>query len=269
MRQALFLPAFDGLADPDRLVELAVRAEAAGWEGFFLWDHLLYAEPVRDILDPYVSLAAIAQATSSIQLGPMVTPLPRRRPAVVARQAVTLDLLSHGRLVLGFGIGDDGGPGGELSAFGEIVDAAARGRALNEGLEVLTGLLSGKKVHYRGEFFQAMDVNFLPTPSRPGGIPIWLAARWPNRAPIRRAARYQGVVIIQMTRPADVAKLQEQLREAGADLEHFEVVVMANDGDDARAWAEAGVTWLMTRLGPYRLKFDEALEVVAAGPHAT
>ncbi|MGA3354151.1 MAG: LLM class flavin-dependent oxidoreductase [Acidimicrobiales bacterium] len=268
MHRALFLPAFDGLADPDRLVELAVRAEAAGWDGFFLWDHLLYAEPVRDILDPYVCLGAIAQATSRIMLGPMVTPLVRRRPAVVARQAVTLELLSHGRLVLGFGIGDDGGPGGELSAFGETLDAVARGRALSEGLEVLTGLLSGEKVHHQGEVYRAMDVSFLPTPSRTGGIPIWLAARWPNRAPIRRAARYQGVVVIQMTHSADVAKLREQLGEAGADLEHFDVVVVANDEYDDRAWAEVGVTWLLTRLGPYRLKFDEALEVVAAGPCA-
>lgn len=269
MRRGLFLPAFDELADPDRLVELALRAEASGWDGFFLWDHLLYSEPVRDILDPYVSLAAIAQATSRLQLGPMVTPLVRRRPAVVARQAATLDLLSHGRLVLGFGIGDDGGPDGELSAFGEILDAAARGRALSEGLEVLTGLLSGETVRHQGEFFRAMDVSFLPTPSRAGGIPIWLAARWPNRAPIRRAAAYQGIVIIQMTDPADLANLREQLSEAGADLEHFDVVVVASDGDDRRAWAEAGVTWLLTRLGPFRLKFDEALEVVSAGPYAT
>ena len=94
----------------------------------------------------------------------MVTPLVRRRPAVVARQAVTLDLLSHSRLVLGFGSGDDGGPGGELSAFGEILDAITRGRALSEGLEVLTGLLSGETVKHQGEFFRAMDVSFRPAP---------------------------------------------------------------------------------------------------------
>lgn len=266
MRRALFLPAFDGLADPDRLIELAVRAEAAGWDGFFLWDHLLYAEPVRDILDPYVCLGAIAHATSRITLGPMVTPLVRRRPAVVARQAVTLELLSHGRLVLGFGIGDDGGPGGELSAFGETVDPVARGRALSEGLDVLTGLLSGGMIHHEGEFYRAVDVRFLPAPSSAGGIPIWLAARWPNRAPIRRAARYQGVIVIQMTDPADVVLLRRQLDEAGADLEHFEVAVVANNDHDPGTWAEAGVTWLLSLLGPYRLNFEEALQSVTAGP---
>lgn len=272
MREALFVPPFDGLADPERLVELAVAAEAAGWDGFFIWDHLLYAEPVRDILDPYICLAVVAQATTTIQLGPMITPLLRRRPQVVARAAVTLDRLSHGRLVLGFGIGDDGGPsghGGELSAFGETLDAAARGRALSEGLDVLTGLLSGESVHHQGEYFRAMDVVFQPTAAREGGIPIWLAARWPNRAPIRRAAKYQGVVIIQMTDPADVAVLREQLSHAGADLEHFEIVVLATDADDASAWQEAGVTWLMTRLGPYHLDFHKALSVAAGGPRAT
>jgi alkanesulfonate monooxygenase SsuD/methylene tetrahydromethanopterin reductase-like flavin-dependent oxidoreductase (luciferase family) len=242
-----------------------VKAELSGWDGFFLWDHLLYAPPVRDILDPYVCLAAIAAATSTILLGPMVTPLIRRRPQVVARQAVTLDRLSHGRLVLGFGIGDDGGQG-ELSAFGEIVDAPSRGRALSEGLEVITALFSGEQVHHDGEFYRAQGVNFLPRATRESGVPIWLAARWPNPAPIRRAAKYQGVVVIQMTHPEEVHDLKEQLVGAGADLENFDVVVLGADGDDPDAWAEAGVTWLLTQLGPYELKFSDALDRVEAGP---
>ena len=266
MRHALFLPPFDDLAHPDHLIELAVAAEAAGWDGLFLWDHLLYSAPVRDILDPYVSLGAIAQATTKIQLGPMVTPLVRRRPQVVARQAVTLDLFSHGRLVLGFGIGDDGGPGGELSAFAENLDARVRGRQLDEGLSVLTGLLSGSPQQHAGEFYRAMDVAFSPTPVRKGGIPIWIAARWPHRLPIRRAARYQGVVIIEMTDPADVATLRAQLREDGADLANFDIVVLGGDGDDPQAWADAGVTWLMTRLGPYNLDFNAARDHVGVGP---
>ncbi|HEV7958536.1 MAG TPA: LLM class flavin-dependent oxidoreductase, partial [Acidimicrobiales bacterium] len=153
MRHALFLPAFDGLADPARVVELAVAAESSGWDGFFLWDHLLYGPRVRDILDPYTCLAAVAAATSTIELGPMVTPLVRRRPAVLARQAVTLDLLSHGRLVLGLGIGDDFA--GELSSFRDAVEAPTRGRMLSEGLDVLSQLLSGNAVNHDGEFYRA------------------------------------------------------------------------------------------------------------------
>ena len=266
MRRALFLPAFDELADPENLVDLAVRAEAVGWDGFFLWDHLLYTEPVRDILDCYVALGAIAQATSTIQIGPMVTPLVRRRPQVVARQALTLDLLSKGRLILGFGIGDDGGPGGELSGFGEVLDASTRGRKLSEGLNVLTGLLSGETQHHVGEFYRAMDVRFTPTPYREGGIPIWLAVRWPNRAPIRRAAHYDGVVAISMSRPEEAALLRAQLVDDGADLNYFDVVVLGHEGDDPTAWRDADVDWLLTQLGPYGLRFDQALEVVNAGP---
>lgn len=269
MRHGLFLPAFDELADPARLVDLARRAEAAGWDGFFLWDHLLYSAPVRDILDAYVCLGAIAQATTSIQIGPMVTPLIRRRPQVVARQAVTLDRLSHGRLILGLGIGDDGGPGGELSAFGEILDAPTRGRALSEGLDVLTGLLSGREVRHQGEFYRAMGVDFAPTATRDGGIPLWLATRWPNRAPLRRAAKYDGVVVIQMRAPSDVEGLRTQLREDGANLEHFDVVVLADDTHNTTAWADAGVTWLLTQLGPYHLDFDDCVATVDAGPRAS
>lgn len=265
MRQALFLPPFDGLADLDRLVALARAAEASGWDGFFLWDHLLYGPRVRDILDPYICLAAVAAATSTIEIGPMITPLVRRRPAVLARQAVTLDLLSHGRLVLGLGIGGDGL--GELSSFGDAVDAPTRGRMLSEGLEVLTRLLSGEPVDHNGEFYRASgDVAFKPTSTRDGGIPIWLAGRWPNPAPIRRAARYQGIVVIQMSSPNEMGELKRRCVDAGADLEHFDIVMLRANGDDATEWADAGVTWLMTQIGPFNIDFDEALARALAGP---
>jgi alkanesulfonate monooxygenase SsuD/methylene tetrahydromethanopterin reductase-like flavin-dependent oxidoreductase (luciferase family) len=265
MRQALFLPAFDGMADPNRVVQLAQAAEASGWDGFFLWDHLLYGPRVRDILDPYICLAAVAAATSTIEIGPMVTPLVRRRPAVLARQAVTLDLLSHGRLVLGLGIGDDGL--GELSSFRDTAHAVTRGRILSEGLDVLTQLLSGEPVDHDGEFYRASGgVTFKPTSVRDGGIPIWLAGRWPHPAPIRRAAKYQGIVVIQMPSPNEMSELKRRLVEAGANLNHFDIVMLRTAGDDASAWADAGVTWLMTQLGPFDLDFDEALERASAGP---
>jgi alkanesulfonate monooxygenase SsuD/methylene tetrahydromethanopterin reductase-like flavin-dependent oxidoreductase (luciferase family) len=178
----------------------------------------------------------------------MVTPLIRRRPHVVARQAVALDLLSKGRLVLGFGIGDDGDVG-ELSKFGEVLDAKERGAMLSEGLEVLTGLLSGEPVHHVGEHYRADGVTFLPTSARAGGIPIWLAARWPNAAPIRR-----------------VAALRQQLTDAGADLDHFDVVVSGFIGDDPSPWAKAGVDWFLSWIGPYHMDFDEVREMIVEGP---
>ena len=76
VRYGLYLPPFGPFGDPVVLVDLAVRAEAAGWDGIFLWDHLVYQG--MPIADPWTTLAAIAQATRRVRLGPMVTPLPRR-----------------------------------------------------------------------------------------------------------------------------------------------------------------------------------------------
>jgi hypothetical protein len=102
--------------------------------------------------------------------------------------------------------------------------------------------------------------------ARPGGIPIWLAARWPNSAPLRRAAKYQGVFVIGLTDPADVAALRRRLGEAGADLAHFDIVVLGAIGDDLNSWEEAGVTWRLGQIGPYELEFLAAREIILAGP---
>src|ERR671917_2564717 len=142
MRRGLFLPIFDELADPATLARLAARAEARGWDGVFVFDHVLYRPPVVAATDPWIALAAMAVATERIELGPMVTPLARRRPWIVARQAVAIDQLSGGRVVLGLGLGLDTS-GGELSRFGEEVDDRRRGGLLDEGVGVLARLLSG------------------------------------------------------------------------------------------------------------------------------
>ncbi len=273
VRHGLFLPPFDGLADVERMADLAVVAEESGWDGFFVWDHLCYPAPVHDILDPYICLAVIAARTQRISLGPMVTPLVRRRPQVVARQAVALDRLSKGRLVMGFGIGDDY-PGSELACFGELTDAGERGRALDEGLAIFLGLVSGEEVNITGEFYTARDVAFYPAAYRPHGITVWTAGRWPNRAPIRRAARHQGMVVIQMTEPDQVGELKMRLAEDGADLDHFDIVVWGQRDEkmeyrrDERytQWAEGGVSWFLTGPGPFNLDYDEVREYVAGGP---
>jgi alkanesulfonate monooxygenase SsuD/methylene tetrahydromethanopterin reductase-like flavin-dependent oxidoreductase (luciferase family) len=273
MKHGLFLPPFDGLADVERMADLAVLAEDAGWEGFFIWDHLRYRSPVQDILDPYTCLAVMAARTSRITLGPMVTPLIRRRAQVVARQAVSIDRLSKGRLVMGFGIGDDY-PGGELACFGELTEAADRGRALNEGIAIFNGLVSGNPVNITGEFLKAEDVTFQPAAYRASGIPVWTACRWPNTAPLRRAATQQGVMVIHMTEPEQVAVLKTKLIDTGADLDHFDIVVwgqrdekMVYQEDERYAqWARAGVTWFLTGPGPYNLIYEEVREYVAAGP---
>jgi alkanesulfonate monooxygenase SsuD/methylene tetrahydromethanopterin reductase-like flavin-dependent oxidoreductase (luciferase family) len=265
-RRGIFLPPFDVLADPRLVAELAVEAEDAGWDGVFVWDHLLYSEPVQAISDPWICCAAIAAATSRIQFGPMVTPLTRRRPQVLARQAAALDQLSDGRLVLGFGLGDDGRVG-ELSRFGEEVEPKVRAARLDEGLELVRGLLSGTEVDHDGAHFAARGVEFQPPSTRPGGIPFWIGGRWPNAAPLRRAARHEGAFVISVPGPVGLAQVRETVAAARADgLAGFDVVVDLPVGEDAQPWAAAGATWVLTRLGPYDLDLAEVRRVVSAGP---
>jgi alkanesulfonate monooxygenase SsuD/methylene tetrahydromethanopterin reductase-like flavin-dependent oxidoreductase (luciferase family) len=265
-RRGLFLPPFDVLADPRLVAELAVEAEEVGWDGVFLWDHLLYADPVTAISDPWTCCAAIAVRTSRIQFGPMVTPLTRRRPQVLARQAAALDQLSGGRLVLGFGLGDDGRVG-ELSRFDEELEPRVRAARLDEGLELLRRLLSGAEVDHDGTHFTARGVQFLPPATRPGGIPFWIGGRWPNAAPLRRAARHEGAFVISVPGPAGLAQVRETVAAARADgLAGFDVVVDLPVGEDAQPWAAAGATWVLTRLGPYDLDLAEVRRVVRAGP---
>ena len=144
----------------------------------FLWDHVMYRPPVRAVTDPWIALAAMAVATERIELGPMVTPLARRRPWIVARQAVALDRLSGGRLILGLGLGLDGG--GERASGRDR--RPPEGRHAGRGARPAGGLLSGEAFDHRGEHYQARDVRFLPGPARQGGLPIWLAGRWPTVA---------------------------------------------------------------------------------------
>ncbi|GAA1850379.1 LLM class flavin-dependent oxidoreductase [Microlunatus capsulatus] len=268
-RRGLFLPPFDVLADPALVAELAAEAEEAGWDGVFVWDHLIYADPVREIADPWICCAAIAAATSRIQLGPMVTPLSRRRPQVLARQAASLDRLSGGRLVLGFGLGDDGRVG-ELSRFGEETDAKARAAMLDEGLGVLRGLLSGEPVDHDGPHAPARGVTFAPAGTRPGGIPFWIGGRWPNKPPLRRAARHQGAFVIAVETPDDLAGARAVLADvraaAGAGMDGFDLVVQLGPGEDPAPWADAGATWVLTQVGPYHLDLAEVRRVVRAGP---
>lgn len=267
-RRGLFLPPFDVFADPGRVADLAVEAENAGWDGVFVWDHLLYAEPVVEIADPWICCAVIAERTSRIAFGPMVTPLARRRPQVVARQAVSLDRLSGGRLILGFGLGDDGP--GELSGFGEETNAKVRAAVLDEGLEVLRGLLSGTAVHHDGPQVVARDVTFLPPPHRSTGIPFWIGGRWPNKAPMRRAARHEGLFVIAVEKPAELTGARDFVAGAramaGGSISGFDLVVQLPPGEDHRPWIEAGATWVLTQLGPYRMDLDEVREIVRKGP---
>jgi alkanesulfonate monooxygenase SsuD/methylene tetrahydromethanopterin reductase-like flavin-dependent oxidoreductase (luciferase family) len=229
-RRGLFVAPFDELSEPAVVVDLAARAERAGWDGFFLWDHVAYREPVRALADPWVTLAAIASATERLRIGPLVTPIPRRRPHQLARETVTLDRLSGGRLVLGVGIGPDTTGEFDPARFGEEGDPRARARLLDDGLERLLAYWGG---------------GFEPRPVQRPRIPIWVAARWPNRRPLRRAARFDGLFPIDLPGPEALA---EMVAEVGR-RDGYDVAVENPPGTDPAPWVAAGATWCLTGFG--------------------
>lgn len=263
-RFALDFPPFGELAHPQALAEVAVAAEEAGWDGVFLWDHIMYRQPVTDAGDPWIGLAAIAAATDRVMLGPMVTPLPRRRPQIVARQAAALDQLSGGRFILGAGLGLDRS-GRELSAFGEEPDDRRRAQMLDESLAIIDGLWSGEPMVHHGDHYTVDDVTFLPRPVQRPRPRVWLAGRWPNRRPMRRAARWDGLFLIDAPNPDEVAAAAEFVAGERGSLEDFDLVTHRPYGSDPTPWVAAGATWWVTQT-PYESAAPAVLEIAEAGP---
>jgi alkanesulfonate monooxygenase SsuD/methylene tetrahydromethanopterin reductase-like flavin-dependent oxidoreductase (luciferase family) len=275
LRRALFLPNFGPFGDPEVLVELATETERSGWDGFFLWDHIAWeGDSNGPIVDPWVSLAAIAAATSKIRLGTMITPLARRRPWKLARETTTLDRLSGGRLNLGVGLGYP--PDLEFGTFGEETDDRVRAEMLDEGLAVLDGLWSGEEFSFSGEHYAVDGARFQPTPVQSPRVPVWCGGWWPNRRPFRRAARWDGVIPEKVggatLSPAEVEEIGAYVREHRPGGEPFDIVINGYSGrvrsdqtlDDYEA---AGVTWWLERIEPFRLfSVEEARELILAGP---
>ncbi|NUR88723.1 MAG: LLM class flavin-dependent oxidoreductase [Nonomuraea sp.] len=266
LRSALWLPLFDELADPRALARLAAQAEEAGWDGFFVWDQLNWqSPPVRRIADPWISLAAIATATERLRLGPMITPLPRRRPAKVARETATLDQLSGGRLTLGVGIGSDRF-GGEFSKTGEELDDRVRGQRLDESLEILAAAWSGEPVRHRGAHYTVDDLAFQPRPVQRPGIPVWAAGFPGNLKPLRRAARLDGFFPANLEHPDQLAEVVATLTELrGGDLTGFDVAVGLPVGVDPEPFAKAGATWWLPEVDP-GARVEDVLAVLREGP---
>jgi alkanesulfonate monooxygenase SsuD/methylene tetrahydromethanopterin reductase-like flavin-dependent oxidoreductase (luciferase family) len=268
VRFGLHIPPLGALGNPDALVDLARRAEAAGWDGFFLWDHVMHARD-PDACDPGIALGAIAASTSRLVLGPLVTPLPRRRPWKVAREATTLDRLAHGRTVLGVGIGVD--TYREFTAFGEpATDDRLRAARLDEALDLVTALWTGERITYEGEHHRASDVVQTPTPVQRPRVPIWCAATWPARRPLRRAARWDGVVPIGTLTPENVADLVAFVAEHRESSEPFAVALPSDEtaSRDLAAYADAGVTWWLAAIRPFDA-LDASRALVDSGPPRT
>jgi len=271
MRFGLSIPNF---AEPDRLLDIARTAEANGWDGWFLWDHILVDRdrPVP-VSEPWTVLAAAAIATSHIRLGTMVTPLARRRPWVLARQVTTVDHLSKGRAVLGVGLGVP--PEAEYAPFGESADPKQHAALVDEGLTVLDALWRGGPVTHHGPAFELDGVEFAPRPIQRPRVPIWSACSLPARAGVRRAARWDGIVPIYSTatefrpaRPDEVAGAVADIAATRATLDDFDVAVwtVADDQQTQSALQQAGATWIIEGPAPGDDWLDDAVGMASDGP---
>lgn len=277
MRFGLDTPTTGAYADPRALATLAAEAEAAGWDGFFVWD-ILFGGEAEPVADPWVAMTAVALATTRIRVGTLATPLARRRPWLVARAAATLDHLSAGRVTLIAGLGHNPR---DFSAFGEDDAPGARARALDESLDVLGGLLSGQPYSHQGQHYTLDDVTLLPTPIQSPRIPLWLAGGWPIEAPFRRAARWDGALAKSWNQAKREPLTADEFRacveftlarraEAGASGP-FDMIATGEspyDPDQAgaaiRPFRDAGATWWIEEgLG---WSYDEFRARILAGP---
>ncbi|MEU5291342.1 LLM class flavin-dependent oxidoreductase [Streptomyces umbrinus] len=259
MRFSVNIPNFGDFADPRTVAKVAAAAEQAGWDGLFVWDHVLHRKHEdRPFGDPWMLLTAAALATSRIRLGTLVTPVARRRPQQLARQVATLDAVSGGRVTFAAGLG--GPVEDEYASFGDTTDPKVLAERLDEGLDLLERYWSGKPVNHDGRHHQVRDVTLLPATVHRPRPPVWVAGFWPNRPPMRRAARWDGVVpLFTEARHGHVPPV-DQVRDLVAYVRKqredrsgtpFEIVLGgATPGDDAARTrdligplAEAGATW--------------------------
>jgi alkanesulfonate monooxygenase SsuD/methylene tetrahydromethanopterin reductase-like flavin-dependent oxidoreductase (luciferase family) len=262
MRHGICLANIGTYADPRVSIRVAQAAEASGWDGVFIWDHLAFVWG-RPAADPWTVLAAVASATERVRLGTAVTPVARRRPHVLAHQVATLDNLSGGRVTFAAGLG---GSPSEFGKFGEPTDAKVRAAMLDEGLDLLQRFWAGQEVTHRGEHYTVEGVTLAPSPVQER-VPIWIGGNRP--ASLRRAARFDGWLADSadpsgMTlRPDDVARSIETIgRTEGYDV----AVLGERERGDPRAYAQAGATWWLENLHEARGSFEEMLALVSAGP---
>ena len=280
LQRGLAVPCF--AEDPMELAELGVEAERAGFDGFFLWDHIVFSNTGEGppIVDPWLVLAVVAARTTRIRLGTMITPVPRRRPWQLAKETTTLDRLSNGRLILGVGIGSPAY--GDFGIFHEPADERVRAELLDEGLDILAGLWSGERFSYQGRHFTLDPVRFTPPPVQRPRIPVWVGGVLPAARPIARAARWDGMVPIRFAERALVRPSAADMADAGAKIAvaraaagspaEFDLVVWAEVAEVpaqvpeiARPYQDSGVTWWIETAKPEPRWWEGVQERVASG----
>ena len=260
MRYGVSIPPF---TDPHTIVQMAVDADDAGWDAVFVWDHLRWIVALDlDVHDPWALLAAIAMRTERVQLGTCVTPVSRRRPHVLAKQIVTLDHLSNGRAMLGVGLGEP--PDADFDDLGDEPDPRVRAARLDEGLDIIGAILAGERVDHDGAHFRVHG-ELKPAAVQRPRAPIFVAGVAYNRAPLRRALKWDGFFPIgsdSFLGPDDLARYVEGIdRPANWDLFAARV-----PGHSPAEFEAAGVTWLVDGAWPDGDWVPELHNRIKAGP---
>jgi alkanesulfonate monooxygenase SsuD/methylene tetrahydromethanopterin reductase-like flavin-dependent oxidoreductase (luciferase family) len=276
MRYAIGLPNVGEFGDPALLVELAVAAEDAGWDGVFVWDHLLYKDPSWPVANPAVTTAAIAARTSRVRFGTMINAVARRHPGELAAETASLDVLSGGRLVVGAGLGSYPA---EWTAFGGDGDPKVRAEGLDEGLAAVNALWSGEETAFEGSRVHVDQVRMPLRPVQRPRPPVWIGGSWPARPPFRRAARWDGVMpthrgfgLGETMPPSELAAIVAYVRAHRDPAPgEFDVVLEGQTTPDTAAvriapYAQVGLTWWVEALGWWRGGPTEARDRISAGP---
>ena len=263
MRFGISMP---NAGSPGDLVDLAVSAERSGWDGFFLWDHLQYDVVGRPPMhDPWVLLGAIAARTSRVRLGTMVTPVARRRPWKLAKEIATLDHLSAGRVIVGFGLGVPVET--EYAAFGEPTQLRVHAAMLDEALPLLDAFLRGEPVDHEGEHYH-VTAHLSPAGFQRPRPPFWIAATLPHAKPVARARRWDGIFPLDSRTGPPSAQALAELVDTIDPPPGFDVVGTLLPHISATDLADAGATWAMDGPASPTETFTEVLARIATGPPA-
>ena len=260
--------------NPKLVTKLAIEAEKSGWDGFFLWDHIIFNdEGFQDVIDPFITLTSVAGHTEEIHIGTTVTPLPRRRPWKLAKETVTLDILSEGRLILGIGLGGSN----EFSLMNEETNPRILAKMAEEHLEILHGLWSGEEFSYEGKYYQIDKVEFLPKPVQKPRIKMWGAGTWPKKGPFKRAAKLDGVIPLSRDyrnplTPNDYRSMIEYMKKHG--LHHpYDTVKINFDATKnnekkrtIKDFEDAGVNWWLELISDWNGSYEKIKDLIIQGP---
>ena len=270
------MPNFGKSANPLTLCEMASTAEKSGWDGFFLWDHLVEWDKRLLLSDSLTTLAAIATKTKRIRIGTTLSPLPRYKPWDLARRTATLDHISNGRLILSVGLGAQ--ESCDYGRFGENPDNHVLAEKLDESLRIVTGLWSGKKFSFRGKHYRLGPSVFLPTPKQNPRIPIWVGGFWPRPGPFKRAAKWDGVLPLRvperLLEPKDLREIVAFVQGRRASMNNFDFanigwttgVNRKRDAEKVEKFSVSGMTWWLESLYTKRDSPEVMRSRIAKGP---